>query len=70
MVYDSSDSGKRDVDSDSGMGSEDIYKGKAKSVLVSLSDLYSKLDSIFVGVSGPSSCPTPHCLLTTFYLLF
>ena len=35
-------------------------------VLVSLSDLYSELESILVSTSRPSSCPTLHFLLTTY----
>ena len=50
------------------MGRNDIYtSSKEKVVLASLSDLYSELDIIFVGVSGPSSYSTLHCLLTIFY---
>jgi len=73
MVYDDSNSGKGDVDSCGGVGSvsgEDIYKERIKLVLVSLSDLYSELDSISVDVSGPSFYSTSHCLPVTFYLLF
>ena len=35
-------------------------------VLALLSDLYSELDAISVGVSGPFSCPILYCLLITF----
>jgi len=38
-------------------GSEDIYKGSAESVLVSLSDLYSDKDRFLVGDNRSSSCP-------------
>ena len=38
---------------------------RADPILDSLSDSYSLLDSISVGVSEPSSCPTSHHLLTT-----
>jgi len=34
--------GEGDDDCSSGVGSEDVYKGRAKPVLVLLSDLYSK----------------------------
>ena len=37
-------------------------------MLALLSDLYSELDAISIGASGPSSCPTFNCLLTTFNL--
>jgi len=42
-------------DDDSGDG--DVYKRRAESVLVSLSDSYSEDDSISVCDSRPSSCP-------------
>ena len=35
-------------------------------MLVSLSESYSKLNLISVGVSGPSSCPTLYHLTTTY----
>jgi len=38
-------------------GNGDVYKGRAEPVLVLLSDLYSKDDSISVYNSRPSSCP-------------
>ena len=69
MVYNNSDNGERNIDSDSGMGDKDVYKERAEPVLVSPSNSYSKLDLISVGVNGPSSCSISHCLLTTFYLL-
>jgi len=48
------------------VGKEDIYKNKEKKlVLASLSELYFKLNVISVDVSGYSSCPTSHYLLTT-----
>ena len=70
MVYDIGDSDERNVNGGGGVGGENIYKGRAEPVLVSLSDSYSKLNLIFVGISRPSSCPTSHYLLTIFYLLF
>ena len=63
-MYDGSNNSKREVD-----GDENVYRGRAELVLVSPSDSYSELESISVGASGPSSCSTLHCLLTTFYLL-
>ena len=65
-MYDGGNNGERGVD---GVDSEDVYKERTEPVLVSLSDLYSELESISVSVSRPSSCPTLYCLLTTFYLL-
>ena len=35
-------------------------------MLDSLSDSYSELDTISVGVSEPSSCPTSYLLLTAY----
>jgi len=40
------------------MGGEDVYKGKAEPVLVSLSDSYSEDEEISVCDSRPSSSPT------------
>jgi len=40
-----------------GEGSEDVYRGKAEPILISLSDLYSEDNSISVCDSRPSSCP-------------
>jgi len=40
-----------------GDGGEDVYKGRAESVLVSLLDLYSEDDSILVCNSRLSSSP-------------
>jgi len=45
-------------DSSGGNGGDDVYRGRAEPVLVSLSDLYSEDDSISVHNSRPSSCPT------------
>ena len=73
MVYDDSNSGKRGVNGGggvSGVSGEDIYKKRAELVLVSLSDLYSELDSISVDVSRLSFYSTSHCLPITSYLLF
>jgi len=39
------------------MGGEDVYKGKAEPVLVSLSDLYSDNDAILVSDSRYSYYP-------------
>ena len=63
MVCDGSDTGEREVNS---VGSEDVYKERTEPVLVSLSDLYSELESISISVSRPSSCPILYHLLTTF----
>jgi len=50
---------------DSGMEGEDVYNSKREeSVLASLSELYSKLDAISIGVSGLSSYLISHHLLT------
>ena len=43
-----------------------IYKERVVLVLVFFSELYSELDLISVGVSGPSFCFTSHHLLTTY----
>ena len=40
-----------------GVGGEEVYKGKADSMLVSVSDSYSDDDSISVRDSRPSSSP-------------
>ena len=47
--------GDGDDDSGSGDGGEDVYNGKAKPVLVSVSDLYSEDDTISVSDSRYSS---------------
>jgi len=39
-------------------GGSDVYKGRTKPALVSVSDLYSEDKEISVGNSGPSSSPT------------
>jgi len=49
--------GNGNDDSDSGDGGEDIYNGKAESMLVSVSDLYSNDDAISVSNSRYSSYP-------------
>jgi len=46
-----------DDDGGGGEGSEDVYRSKAKPVLVLLSDLYSEDNSISVHDSRLSSCP-------------
>ena len=48
------------------VGSNNMYRGKAKPVLVSFSELYSKLESISVSISGLSSSSTSHWLQTTW----
>jgi len=51
------------------MGEDDVYISNGeKVVLALLFNLYSKLNTISVGASGPSSCPTLHHLLTIFLL--
>ena len=54
-----------DCDDGGGGGGEDVYRDKAKPVLVSVSDLYSKDNSISVCDSKPSSSPA---YTTTDYL--
>ena len=49
--------GEGDDDCSGGVGGEDVYKDKAEPVLVSVSDSYSKDDSISVRDSRPSSSP-------------
>ena len=49
--------GDKDDDGGGGVGDEDVYNGKTKPVLVSVSDLYSEDEEIFVCDSGPSSSP-------------
>jgi len=44
-------------DGGGGVGGEDMYNGKAEPMLVSVSDLYSKDDSISVCDSKLSSSP-------------
>jgi len=61
-----SEIGKDDNDSSSGIGGNDVYKdNREELVLASLSDSYLELKAISVSASGPSSCPTLHCLLIT-----
>ena len=49
-----------------GVGGEEVYNGKGeKPMLASLSDLYSKLETISISASGLSSS-TSHYLLTTY----
>ena len=52
-----------DIDSGSGMGSDDIYRERTEPVLDSLPNLYCK-DEISVDDSRPSSCPAYIILLT------
>ena len=47
-----------DDDGSGGDGGDDVYKGKTKPALVSVSDLYSKDKEISICDSGPSSSPT------------
>jgi len=49
--------GDKDDDGGGGVGDEDVYNGKTKPVLVSVSDSYSEDEEIFVCDSGPSSSP-------------
>ena len=53
-----------DGGSSSSIGGDDVYKGRAKSVLVSLSNPYSN-NEILICDSGPSSCSAYifYCLL-------
>ena len=53
-----------DTDGGGSVSDDDIYKGRVKPALVSLSDSYSELDLIFVCVSRLSSNPISHFLLT------
>ena len=46
-----------DDDGSSGEGSKDVYRGKAKPMLILLLDLYSENNSISVRDNRPSSCP-------------
>ena len=50
--------GKGDDEGGGGEGGDDVYKGKTKPALVSVSDSYSEDEEISVGDSGPSSSPT------------
>jgi len=50
-----------------GVGGKDVYKGKAEPVLVSVSDSYSKDDSISVCDTRPSSSST---YTATDYLVY
>ena len=45
-------------DGGGGVGGDDVYRGKTKSALVSVSDSYSEDEIISVCDSGPSSSPT------------
>ena len=51
-------------DDGGGDGGDDVYRGRAKPVLDSVSDSYSDDEIISVCDSGPSSSPT-YTLLTT-----
>jgi len=56
------------VGDDDGSGGDDVYRGRAKPVLDSVSDSYSNDEIISVCDSGPSSSPT-YTLLTTCLLV-
>ena len=45
-------------DGGGGVGGEDVYSGKTKPALVSVSDSYSEDEEISLCGSGPSSSPT------------
>jgi len=60
--------GEGDDDSGGGEGGEDVYKGSAEPVLVSLSDSYLDEDSVSVSDSRPSSCPA-YTVTDYFHLL-
>ena len=47
--------GEGDDDS-GGNGGDDVYRGRAEPMLVSLSDLYSEDNEISISDSRPSSC--------------
>ena len=49
--------GEGDCESGGGVGSNEMYNGKAEPVLVSVSDSYSKDNSISVCDNRPSSSP-------------
>ena len=49
----------------SGVGGNDVYRGRVELVLVSFLDLYLLLDSILVNASDLSSSSILHCLPTT-----
>jgi len=49
-----------EVDDDDGGSVDSSDKERTELVLVLLSNLYSKLESILVGVNKPSSCSTSH----------
>ena len=47
------------------IGDDEVQRDRIKPVLALLSDLYFKLDSISINISGPFSYPISYCLLTT-----
>ena len=53
-----------DNDGSSGIGSDNVYRGRVEPMLILLSDLYSE-EKILVCDSRSSSCP-----VYTFYCLF
>ena len=58
LWYDGGESMNVSEDDDGGgMGGDDVYRGKTKPVLVSVSDSYSEDDVILVGDSRYSSYP-------------
>jgi len=66
MVYVGNEIDKSDNDSGDKVGSDDVYKERVELVLVSLSNLYSKLNLTSVCVSRFSFNLTLHLLLIIF----
>ena len=60
--------GVGDDDSGGGEGGDDVYKGRTKPALVSVSDSYSEDDSVSVRDSRPSSSPA-YTITDYFYQL-
>jgi len=67
MLYGGGEIGKSNDDSGGGVGSNELYKERAKPVLDSSSDLYLLLDSILVRASGTLLV---HLTLFTDYLIY
>ena len=67
MLYGGSEIGKSNDDSGDGVGSNELYKERAKPVLDSSSDLYLLLDSILVRASNTLLV---HLTLFTDYLIY
>ena len=58
MLYEGGESMKSGDDGcGSGVGGDNVYRGRAEPMLDSVSDSYSEDDSISVCDSRPSSCP-------------